>query len=325
MTDKILSQDEVDALLKGVASGEIDTEEAREKIIGGVRPYDFANQERIIRGRMPGLEIANENFARLFRGSVSSVLMKFIDISIQNVEVIKFGDFIKTIPVPSSINLFTMEPLKGYSLLVFEAPLVFAFIEFFFGGTNAKNIKSEGRAFTSIEQRVIQKVVKLALKDLGTAWNCITSVHPEYVSSEINPQFVTIVTPSEIVINIEVMIEIEDFAGRLFFCIPYSMVEPVKEKLYSGIQGNKFESDQRWAKVMRQSLMDTYVNIFVEIGKMTVNLKDIMNFEVGTVINLNKSIKDDFIVKVEDSPKFKGLPGLSKGNQAVKLTSIIEQ
>jgi flagellar motor switch protein FliM len=324
MTDKILSQDEVDALLKGVASGEIDTEEAREKIIGGVRPYDFANQERIIRGRMPGLEIANQSFARLFRGSVSSLLMKFIDISIQTVEVIKFGDFIKTIPVPSSINIFKMEPLKGYSLLVFEAPLVFALIEFFFGGANAKHIKSEGRAFTAIEQRVIQKVVKLALRDMGTAWNDLCPLQPEYVSSEINPQFVTIVTPPEVVISIEVLMEIEDFAGKLFFCIPYSMVEPVKEKLYSGIHGDKFETDQRWAQVMRANLMDMFVNVTVEIGSVNINFKDIMNFEKGTVINLGKSITEELFMKVESSPKFMGTPGVSRGNQALKLTGFVE-
>jgi len=324
MTDKILSQDEVDALLKGVASGEIDTEEAREKIIGGVRSYDFTNQERIIRGRMPGLEIANQAFARLFRSSVSSLLMKFIDISIQTVEVIKFGDFIKTIPVPSSINIYKMEPLKGYSLLVFEAPLVFALIEFFFGGANAKQIISEGRAFTAIEQRVIQKVVKLALKDMGAAWNDLCPLKPEYVSSEVNPQFVTIVTPPEIVISIEVLIEIEDFAGKLFFCIPYSMVEPVKEKLYSGIHGDKFETDQRWAQVMRTNLMDMLVNVTVEVGSSTVHFKDIMNFEKGTVINLGKSIHEELLMKVEDSPKFKGVPGVSRGNQAVKLTGFLE-
>ncbi|RJQ45434.1 MAG: flagellar motor switch protein FliM [Nitrospiraceae bacterium] len=324
MSDKILSQDEVDALLKGVASGEIDTEEARDKIVGGIRSYDFANQERIIRGRMPGLEVANESFARLFRSSVSSLLMKFIDISIQSVEVIKFGDFIKTIPVPSSINVFTMEPLKGYSLLVLEAPLVFALIEFFFGGANAKHIKSEGRAFTPIEQRVIQKVVKLALKDMGVAWSGIASLHPDYVSSEINPQFVTIVTPSEIVINVEVLIEIEDFAGKMFFCVPYSMVEPVKEKLYSGIHGNKFETDQRWAQVMKSNLMDTSLNVTVEVGSLVINFKDLMNFNVGNVINLGKSVTDELLVKVENSPKFKGMPGISRGNQAVKLTGIIE-
>ncbi|MBI5408353.1 MAG: flagellar motor switch protein FliM [Nitrospirae bacterium] len=324
MTDKILSQDEVDALLKGVASGEIDTEDAKDKIMGGIRAYDFTSQERIIRGRMPGLEIANEGFARLFRSSVSSLIMKFIDISIQNVEIVKFGDFIKAIPVPSSINIFKMEPLKGYALFVMEAPLVFAFIEFFFGGASAKHIKSEGRAFTPIEQRVIQKVVKLVLKDLGAAWNGIAAMQPEYVSSEINPQFVTIVTPAEIVINVEILIEIEDFAGKMFFCIPYSMVEPVKEKLYSGIHGDKFETDQRWALVMKDALMETYVNVTAEIGRVTTTFGDIMNFEIGAVLNLGKSVTDELMVKVEGLPKFKGTPGVSRGNQSIKLTRVIE-
>jgi flagellar motor switch protein FliM len=324
MTDKILSQDEVDALLKGVASGEIDTEEAKDKLIGGVRPYDFTSQERIIRGRMPGLEMANEAFARLFRSSVSNLIMKFVDISVQNMEIIKFGDFIKTIPVPSSINIFKMDPLKGYSLLVMEAPLVFAFIEFFFGGASAQHIKTEGRAFTPIEQRVVKRVVNIALKDMANAWGGISPIKPEYIGSEINPQFVTIVTPAEIVISIEILIEIEDFAGRMFFCIPYSMVEPVKEKLYSGIHGDKFETDHRWAKVMKQVLMETYVDVTVEIGSLVITFGDIMKFEVGTVINLGKAITDELIVKVEGLPKFKGIPGFSRGNQAVKLTRVIE-
>jgi flagellar motor switch protein FliM len=324
MTDKILSQDEVDALLKGVASGEIDTEDAKEQLMDGIRSYDFTSQERIIRGRMPGLEMANESFARLFRTSISNLIMKFVDISIQNVEIIKFGDFIKTIPVPSSINLFKMEPLKGYSLLVLEAPLVFAFVEFFFGGASAQHIKSEGRAFTSIEQRVIQRVVRMALGDLEKSWTGISPIKPEFIGSEINPQFVTIVTPAEIVINVEVMIEIEDFAGRLFFCIPYSMIEPVKEKLSSGIHGDKLETDQRWSKIMTQALRETFVGLSAEIGRLNITFEDIMKFEVGNVLNLGKSVADELILKVEGHPKFKGHPGFSRGNQAIKLTGEIE-
>lgn len=324
MSDKVLSQDEIDALLKGVASGAIDTDDAKEQLLAGVRSYDFTSQERIIRGRMPGLEMANESFSRHFRGSVSNLIMKFVDISVQNVEIIKFSDFIKTIPVPSSINIFKMDPLKGYSLLVLEAPLVFAFIEFFFGGANAQNIKSEGRAFTSIEQRVIQRVVNMALKDMKTAWNGIAQITPEYVSSEINPQFVTIVTPAEIVIKVEVLIEIEDFAGRMFFCIPYSMVEPVKEKLYSGIQGDKFETDQRWALIMKNILRQTEVKLTAEVGRLRLTFEDIMDFKVGNVLNLGKSVHDNLIVNVEGLPKFKGVPGFSRGNQAVKLVEVIE-
>ena len=324
MTDKVLSQDEVDALLKGVASGEIGTEDAKEKILEGVNNYDFTSQERIVRGRMPGLEMANESFARMFRTSISNLIMKFVDISIQNVEIIKFGDFIRTIPVPSSINIFKMDPLKGLSLLVLEAPLVFAFVEFFFGGASAKHIKSEGRAFTAIEQRVIQRVVNMALNDLEGAWNSISAIKPEFVSSEINPQFVTIVTPAEIVINVEVLIEIEDFAGRLFFCFPYSMIEPVKEKLYSGIHGDKSNKDLRWTEIMKQSLRETKVKLSAEIGRLELTFEDIINFEVGNVLNLGISATDELTLNVEGLPKFKGHPGYSKGNQAIKLTGVVE-
>ncbi len=324
MSDKILSQDEVDALLKGVAAGEIDTSEAKDKLLTGARTYDFTSQERIIRGRMPGLEMANENFARAFRTSLSTLIMRFVDISIQNVEIVKFGDFIKTIPVPSSINIFKMDPLKGYSLLVMEAPLVFGFIEFFFGGMNAQNIKSEGRAFTAIEQRVINRVVDMALHDMADAWGRITEITPEYVSSEINPQFVTIVTSAEIIINIEVLIEIEDFSGRLFFCIPYSMVEPIKEKLYAGIHGDKYDTDKGWALIMKEVLKETYVNISADVGSMVLNFEDILNFEVGTVLKLGKPVDDDLIVSVEGLPKFKGKPGIRRGNQSIQLTGIVE-
>jgi flagellar motor switch protein FliM len=319
----ILSQDEVDALLRGVQSGEIGTEEAKQKIMTGIRPYDLTSQERIVRGRMPGLEMADERFTRFFRNSVSSLVMKFVDISIHNVGIVKFGEFMKTIPFPSSINIFKMEPLKGYSLLVLEAPLVFAFVEFFFGGASVRNVKSEGRAFTSIEQRVIKKVVSMALSDLAQAWTGIAPIQPDHIGSEMNPQFVTIVTPSEIVIKIEVHIEVEDFTGKLFFCIPYSMIEPVKEKLYSGIQGDKFELDQRWVNRLKEILMNSAVEVVAEVGKINLTFSDLMSLKEGEVLTLGKCAADDMLIAVEDVTKFKGLPGYSRGNQAIRITKII--
>ncbi len=324
MTDKILSQDEVDALLKGVASGEIDTEEAKDKIVAGVRQYDFTSQERIIRGKMPGLEMINDGLARHLRSSISTFVMKYTDIGIQNVDTMKYSDFMKTIPMPSSINIFTMEPLKGLGLLVLEAPLVFAFIEFFFGGSSAQYVKSEGRAFTQIEQRVIQKVVNIALGDISRAWQVMSPVKPEYVGSEINPQFVSIVTPAEIVIKIDIDIEIEDFTGKMFLCLPYSMIEPLKEKLYSGIHGDKFETDHRWADVLKRSLYETSVNLSVQLGSMEILIKDVMDFEVGNIINLGKSIDSKLIINVEGVPKYEAKPGVSRGNQSVKVTGFVE-
>jgi len=319
----ILSQDEVDALLKGVQSGEIGTDEAKAKIMTGIRPYDLTSQERIVRGRMPGLEMANERFARFFRNSVSGLMMKFVDISIHNVGVVKFGEFMKTIPFPSSINIFKMEPLKGYSLLVMEAPLVFAFVEFFFGGATVRNVKSEGRAFTTIEQGVIKKVVAMAIHDMSVAWSSISPIQPEHIGSEMNPQFVTIVTPSEIVIKIEVHMEVEDFTGKLFFCIPYSMIEPVKDKLYSGIQSDKYDMDQRWVARLKDILMGSPVELSVEMGKTTVNFSDLMGLKEGDVLTLNKSTSDELDIKVESVPKFCGMPGNSRGNQAIRVSRVL--
>lgn len=321
----VLSQDEVDALLKGVQSGDIDTETARDKLISGIRAYDLTSQERIVRGRMPGLEIANERFARFFRNSISTIMMHFVDISIQSTEVIKFGEFMKTIPFPSNINIFKMEPLKGYALLVMEAPLVFSFVEFFFGSSSARYVKSEGRAFTAIEQQVIKKMVDVALRDLSSAWNGITQIECEYVGSEMNPQFVTIVTPSEIVIKIEIHLEVEDFTGKLFFCIPYSMVEPVKEKLYSGIQSDKSSADQRWISRLSDMLRDSYVNVTAEMGKVHMTCGELLSLDVGNILTLNKSTTDDFIIKVGDVPKFCGKPGYSRGNQALKIVKVLQK
>jgi flagellar motor switch protein FliM len=323
MTDKILSQDEVDALLKGVASGDIGTDDAKDQIVAGVRSYDFTSQERIIRGKMPGLEMVNDGFSRLMRNSISKLIMKYIDINIQTVDTVKYSDFMKTIPMPSSINIFTMEPLKGLALLVLEAPLVFAFIEFFFGGSSAQHVKSEGRAFTPIEQRVIQRVIDVILKDIEKAWEAIAPIKPLFMNSEINPQFVSIVTPGEIVINIEVQIEIEDFAGRLFICIPYSMIEPVKEKLYSGIHGDKMEADHRWSQVLKDSVMGMNLRLSAELGRVNLLFEDIVNFEEGNILNLSKSIHDDLHIQIEDVPKFKGLPGFSRGNQSVKISKVL--
>lgn len=318
----ILSQDEVDALLKGVRSGEIDTDTAKEKLMGGIRPYDLTSQERIVRGRMPGLEMANERFTRFFRNSVSTFIMKFTDISVRGMNVVKFGEFMKTLPIPSSINVFKMEPLKGYALLVLEAPLVFAFVELFFGGATARNIKSEGRSFTSIEQRIIKKVASLALADMAQAWHGIAPIKPEQVSSEINPQFVTIVTPSEIVIKVEIGIEIDAFTGKLFFCIPYSMVEPVKEKLYSGIQTEKFDMDQRWLGRLKDILLGSSVRVVAEIGTLAMTFGDLMSLNVGDVLTLNRASSDELTVRIEDVPKFAGVPGYSRGNQAIKITRV---
>ncbi len=318
--NNILSQDEVDALLKGVQSGDIETESQKDED-SGLRGYDLTSQERIVRGRMPGLEMINERFARYFRNSISSIFMKFVDVNVHNVKMVKFSEFMKAIPLPSSINIFKMEPLRGYALFVLEAPIVFALVDFFFGGTAAPYVKSEGRYFTQIEQRVIKKIVDTALVDLSSAWEMVAPIKPEFIGIEMNPQFVTIVTPTEAVIKIEIHIEIENFTGKLFLCIPYSIIEPVKEKLYSGIQADKLVNDKRWIARLKDILLDSDITLLAEIGKAELTLKDLLNLKVGDVLSLGKSVSDEIVVKVEGVPKYRGIPGISRKNQAIKIKS----
>ncbi len=198
--------------------------------------------------------------------------------------------------------------------------MVFALVEYFFGGSSAKYVKSEGRYFTQIEQRVIRKVVDLALHDMADSWNVIAPIIPEYTGSEMNPQFVTIVTPTEVVIKIEVHIEVDEFTGKLFFCIPYSMVEPLKERLCSGIQGDKYGLDDRWVMRLKEILLDSYVELCVEVGRTTLPVGELMSLEVGDVITLGKAAVEELDVKIGPITKFKGLPGYSRGTQAVKIT-----
>lgn len=323
MNDKVLSQNEVDVLLKGVDEGDIETESKPVDEVKGVRKYDFLAHDRIIRGRMPGLEIANDRFCRLLRVSLASVIMKFVDVNIHNMEMMIFSDFMKTLPLPSSINIFRMEPLKGYALFVMEAPLVFALIEYFFGSDKARFVKSEGRFFTPIEQRVIKRIAGLVLSDLKEAWEEVAPIKPEHMSLEMNPQFVSIVTPTEGVIKIDIEIEVEDFEGKAYFCIPYSMVEPVREKLYAGIQGDKMETDHRWVEMLTGVLKDSNVEVVVEIDRAKLTVSELMKLQKGDVVTLGKFVTDELEIKVQDMPKFKGLPGISRANQAIKITKFL--
>jgi flagellar motor switch protein FliM len=322
--NSLLSQDEVDALLKGMDSGEIETETQRGSS-SGAKSFDFTTYERVIRGRMPGLEMANERFGRFFRNSISSVIMKFVDVHIQGHELIKFGEFMRTLPLPSSINIVKLEPLNGFGLFVMEAPMVFAFIDSFFGGGSKPWVKSEGRYFTPIEQKIIKKIVNIALADLANSWQSIVPIQPELVGSEMNPQFVTIVTPSEAVIKIEIHIEIENFVGKVFFCIPYAIIEPIKDKLFSGIKSDFMSNDQRWINRVSEIIRDSFITLDVEVGQAEVSLRDLMNLEVGNVITLQRAVSDPLLVRVEGIPKMKGTAGYSRGNQAVKISQLMDQ
>ena len=321
---KILSQDEVDALLKGMSGGEIEVETDAGPGVDGVIVYDLTNQDRIIRGRMPTLEIINDRFARLFRTTLSSSLRKIVDLTTTSVDMVKFGEFMRSLPVPTSLHIFKMDPLRGHAIFVLESKLVFNLVETFFGGSGAGEIKIEGRDFTAIEQQLTRKVVMLALKDMEQAWKPVHEVTMVYQRTEINPQFASIVPPSDVVIVIKFEMEMEHAAGTITVCMPYSTIEPIRSKLYAGFQSDQLEVDHEWMRRFQGQLKEARVELGVELGRVFISSGRLLGLKTGDVINLEKDVKDPLLGLVEGVPKFLGRAGTYRGAKAFKVEEYIE-
>jgi len=320
---KILTQDEVDALLKGMGGGEVETETDNSGNDEGITPYDLTNQDRIIRGRMPTLEIINDRFARFFRQTMSTALRKVIDISAFSIDMIKFGEFMRALPVPTSLHIFKADPLRGHAIMVIETKLVFNLVDSFFGGSGRGYIKVEGRDFTPIESRLIAKIIKMALEDLEKAWNPVHPLTLSYVRGETNPQFASVVAPTEVVIVIKFEVELEQTVGTLIICLPYSTIEPIRSKLYAGFQSDQLEVDTAWINRFIERVREAEVNMMVELGRTMVTGEDIMNLAIGDVIMLTHDVREPLEVKVEGVPKFKVFAGSSRGQKAVRVVSDI--
>jgi flagellar motor switch protein FliM len=318
----LLSQEEIDALLHGVDSGDVETGGDEEGGGGGVRSYDFASQDRIVRGRLPTLEMINERFARHFRTSLFNMLRRSADISVAGVQMLKFSEFVHSLFVPTSLNLVKVNPLRGKALCVLDPKLVFSVVDTFFGGSGRFHTKIEGREFTPTEVRVVRLLLDLAFKDLHEAWKPVLPVHFEYVSSEVNPQFANIVSPSEVVVVASFHVDLENGGGDMYIALPYSMVEPIRELLDAGVQSDRGEKDERWEQSLREEIESANVELSSVLGHLELTLRDIARLKRGDVIPLE--LPELVQVRAEEMPVFHGRLGVSDGNYAVKVTDWIQ-
>jgi flagellar motor switch protein FliM len=321
-TADLLSQDEIDALLHGVDDGEVETEAPAEEASNDTRPYDFANQERIVRGRMPTLEMINERLARYFRVSVFNFLRRSAEISVSGIQIQKFSEFIQSLFVPTNLNIIRMAPLRGRALVVMEPRLVFTAVDNFFGGGGQFYNKVEGREFTPTEMRIIQLILDLLFKDLAEAWKPVMEIDFEYINSEVNPQFANIVSPSEIVVISTIHIELEGGGGDLNIVIPYSMIEPIRE-LLDAVTSDRGEVDDRWQESLRKEVMRSEVPLHSVLVEKIVNLKDVMQFKEGDIIPIDMPESVQLIA--EDVPVFRGKLGVSDGNYAIQIEEKLTQ
>ena len=319
MANEFLSQDEVDALLKGV-TGEADEPQQKDDP-GGIRPYNIATQERIVRGRMPTLEIINERFARWLRTGLFNFMRKSPEIQVGQVRTMKYSEFVRNLVVPTNLNLVQMKPLRGTSLFIFEPSLVFLVIDNLFGGAGKFHTRIEGRDFTPTEQRIIQKLLQVVFEHYQKSWQAVHPVSLEYVRSEMNTQFATIATPTEVVVVTTFNIDFGGGGGNIHICIPYASIEPIRDILNSSMQGDQIEADKRWVRMLSKQVQLADVELVTNFVHIPVTFKQILNMQVGDVISF--SLPNTVVAQVDGVPIFECRYGEINGQYAIKVEKVL--
>jgi flagellar motor switch protein FliM len=320
MNQQILSQDEVDALLQGI-TGESQKLEAEDAPTGAIRDYNLASQERIVRGRMPTMEIVNERFARNIRIGLFNFIRKSPEVSLSGIKVQKYSAFLREIVVPTNFNIVSVKPLRGTGLVVCDPTLVFAVIDALFGGAGRYHTRIEGRDFSPTEQRIIQRLMEVVITEYRKAWTGVYPLELEYQRSEMQPQFANIATPSEVIVSSSFTLEIGDTTGTMHFCIPYSTLEPIRDVLYSTVQGDATEPDRRWVNLLKQQIQAAEVELVAELATAPATVEQLLSFKPGDFIelDLNPAIQ----AKVDGVPVLECHYGTSKGKYAIKVNKLL--
>ena len=320
MNQQILSQDEVDALLQGI-TGESQKLEQEDTPKEGIRDYNLAQQERIVRGRMPTLEIINERFARNIRIGLFNFIRKSPEVSVGGIKVQKYSAFLREIVVPTNFNIMAVRPLRGSGLIVCDPTLVFAVIDALFGGAGKFHTRIEGRDFSATEQRIIHRLVEVISVEYKRSWQGIYPIELDYQRSEMQPQFATVATPSEIVVCCSFTLEIGDASGTIHFCIPYSTLEPIRDVLFSSIQGDSAEPDRRWVKLLTQQIQSAEVELVAELGYAPATVEQLLALKPGDFVelDLNKIIK----AKVDGVPVFDCYYGTSNNKYSLRVDKLL--
>lgn len=330
---QVLSQDEVDALLNAVDDGNVDDMMDSESAdFSGVddedeniQPYDLTNQDRVIRGRMPILEIIYEKFIRNFRVTLSNSLRKISTISMISTDLLKFGEFVNTLPIPSCMCIMRFNELRGPALLVFESKLAYAIIDSYFGGTDRPYTKIDGKEFTQIELSFMKKVMDMAISDLEDAWSPIHKIDAQFIRTEINPQFVGVVPPSDVIIATTLEVEFEAATGTVMIVVPYATIEPIKQKLSSSFQTDNDMADNIWTTAMNAHIRETDATLVVKLGEAEITVGDLLTLEKGDIIPLKQEASGEVSLEVEGVEKMKCLIGTYKGNRAVQVTNVLDE
>lgn len=282
---EFLSQEEVDSLLRGVTGEDSPVSPDNEESKDGARSYNLGKQERIVRGRMPTMEIINERFSRLFRIELFNLVRRSADVSVGQLKVVKFSEFIRNLQVPANINLVQAKPLRGTALFIFDPNLIYLVVDNLFGSDGRFHMRVEGREFTQTEHRIIQKMLDALFVAYAKAWEGVHPLEFQFVRSELNPQFANIATPNEVVVISSFEVEFGGGGGGgLHICMPYAMIEPIRELLYSSMQGDHLSVDRRWMQMLSRQVQSAEIELVVELAQARVTVEQLLNFKPGDVV-----------------------------------------
>ena len=320
MNEHILSKDEIDALLQGI-TGDTDAPDQEPVEAGAVRSHDLASQDRIVRSRMPMLEVINERFARNIRSGVFGLIRKSPAVTIGAVKVLKYAAFLRELVVPTNFNIVSVRPLRGSGLIVCEPPLVFAVIDALFGGAGKYPTRIEGRDFSATELRIISRLVEVITAQYRQAWEGIYPLALEYQRSEMQPQFANIATPTDMVVATSFTLEIGEASGTIHFCIPYATLEPIRDVLHSTLQGDTAEPDGRWMALMKEEIQAAEVELVAELAQAPATVEQLLSLKAGDFIELD--MRQSLQAKVAGVPVLDCHYGISNGKYALKVNQLL--
>lgn len=327
MAEQILTQVEVDALLRGLSNGDIKTEAEKqvEEDYGDVRPYDFSSQDRVVRGKFPALEMINEKFSRSLRSSVFNLLRRSVDVFFEGTRTVKYEEFLRNLQVPSSLNIFQLYPFRGHGLLAIDPSLVFIIVDSYFGGDGRFHTRIEGRDFTNVEQAVVKKVVDVIFQEMNEVWKAVEPVDFRLTRSEMNPQFVNFIGHAEHVIISSFRMEIESASNNFFFCLPYTTIEPIRDKLLGTQRIDATEVDAKWTENLKAQFYGVPLQLTGEMGRAEISVNELMGLKAGDIIQLDRKAKDFLEVSIEGVPKLLTRPGVMDSQYAVKVMDLIRE
>jgi flagellar motor switch protein FliM len=319
MAEDILSQEEVDALLRGVSADP--DEAAQPSAPGGAQPYDIGRQERLVRGRMPTLELIHERFARGLRGALANLTRRSTEISAVPVRVVKYSEFLRNLAIPTSLNLVQVKPLRGTGLMVFEPSLVFQVVDTLFGGPGKLTARMEGRELTPTETRIVTRMLSLAFDAYQKAWQQVYPVTLEHVRSETGVQFANIATPSEIVVVATLSVDLGGGSGDFHVCLPYAMLEPIRSVIYGSVKADRGEADSRWVSLLSAQVYRSEVELVANLAHATVTIGQLMALQPGDVVALD--LPDHVVAQVEGVPVVECRYGVVNGQYALKVERVL--